>query len=236
MLNINNKAASRFALKLKLNTANPTASYLSAQQLAFMGLIKARSARCECVTVNWSLGCDSRSTGFNNWWQNCQKKCTKCSLRGEYFMIRFSLTSAADSGLGISRRGRHLSSKHQRSFDEDVLWWWTAVLVTSSRAEVKIPSNSSDPGSVLNVCFHLVLILLQMLTFQLKASEAFPWRPDQSWTQQLPCEWAHFYWSVVTEEIVGILNVNLGRFSVFYALIEHLQHTLTQTEREQMCL
>lgn len=51
MLNINNKAAaSRFAQKLKLTTANPTGSYLSAQQLTFMGLIKARSARCECVT------------------------------------------------------------------------------------------------------------------------------------------------------------------------------------------
>lgn len=175
--------------------------------MAFVGFIKAGSAPWECVTVNWSLG---STTGDETARKRAQSAVWEANI---YDPLQ-------PQHWGISRHGRHLSSKHQRAFDEDGMWLWTAVMVPSSRgtlAEVEIPSNSSDPGSLLNVCFHLIFLPPQ--------TERPSWRsepdpaaglgdvPDplpgkQSWTQQLPCECISPL--LLCWLIVGIWTVNLG--------------------------
>lgn len=55
---------------------------------------------------------------------------------------------------------------------------------------------------------------------------------DKRGLSSLPVSSSPLYrFVVVTEEIVGILIVNLGRFSVFCVLIEHPQHSFMQREQ-----
>lgn len=67
---------------------------------------------------------------------------------------------------------------------------------------------------------------------RLQALESFPWRTHPLGLSSSPVSVSHLYWfAAVVEEIVVILTLNLGSFSVFCALTDQCRHILIQKER-----